>query len=326
MVVRCPGAVFHLRWSTSNLAAAPHILHNYRQNLASLDEAVDGKLRLLALDRLQQPFTTLMTQLKPQLPVQTHFVLHDYLYSRSFYLEAKLTEDNQAVKPTLVRELDILPGEPLCSKQLIDLDIDGWALRGYSSRDIELPARKDRHPLLSIPSRVTIAHSGAQYFFKGFGPGGRGNVRELAIYRAIDKVDGELSPRICRLHGLVVDHDSESGPRLIGMLLVYIKAKRPGILGTLYCVAQDRESLKHLPRWADELESMVIGLHESGLGWGDASPTNVLVDKDDNLWLVDFGGGFTNGWVDEDLESTQAGDQQALGRIRNWFEELIAGQ
>ena len=43
---------------------------------------------------------------------------------------------------------------------------------------------------------------------------------------------------------------------------------------------------------------------------------NVLVDKvTDDIWIVDFGGGNTWGWIDRELHGSKAGDLQALDRI-----------
>lgn len=50
--------------------------------------------------------------------------------------------------------------------------------------------------------------------------------------------------------------------------------------------------------------------------WGDGKPDNVLINsKTDDSWLIDFGGSFTEGWVDVELKETLAGDEQALGKI-----------
>jgi hypothetical protein len=40
------------------------------------------------------------------------------------------------------------------------------------------------------------------------------------------------------------------------------------------------------------------------------------------VWVVDFGGGYTPGWIDEELQGTKRGDLQALEKIRQWLEGL----
>ena len=54
--------------------------------------------------------------------------------------------------------------------------------------------------------------------------------------------------------------------------------------------------------------------------WGDGKPDNILIhDKIDDAWVIDFGGGYTKGWVDEELQETLEGDEQALGRIHDFL-------
>ena len=40
-----------------------------------------------------------------------------------------------------------------------------------------------------------------------------------------------------------------------------------------------------------------------------------MVVVDGNLWIVDFGGGVTEGWVDVDKADSRERDLQALSRI-----------
>jgi tRNA A-37 threonylcarbamoyl transferase component Bud32 len=56
-------------------------------------------------------------------------------------------------------------------------------------------------------------------------------------------------------------------------------------------------------------------LHRVGAVWGDAKTDNILIDKDSNAWVIDFEGGYTEGWVDEDKAGTEEGDLQGLGKI-----------
>jgi serine/threonine protein kinase len=145
--------------------------------------------------------------------------------------------------------------------------------------------------------------------------------------------------RICRLHGVVVDEDRdvlahyvhvskeelakwdddfESSyfdpgtypdysevrkcclEHLVGILVTYVENK-----GTLHELAAwsdySNEQRRH---WAAEVEGLVKELHAAGLVWGDAKPHNVLVDGENRLWLIDFDGGYTDGWVDQDKKES----------------------
>jgi len=74
-------------------------------------------------------------------------------------------------------------------------------------------------------------------------------------------------------------------------------------------------------KWAAQIESTVSELHSYGIVWGDGKPGNVIIDEHDDAWLVDFGGGYTPGWVDESLFLSVEGDLQAVKRIKEKLEK-----
>jgi len=56
--------------------------------------------------------------------------------------------------------------------------------------------------------------------------------------------------------------------------------------------------------------------------WGDAKPENVLIDGSDDVWIIDFGGGYTQGFVEKEKAGTAEGDLQGLDNIMKYvFEE-----
>jgi len=73
-------------------------------------------------------------------------------------------------------------------------------------------------------------------------------------------------------------------------------------------------------------------LYSLGLAHNDLNPTNIALDGDDNLIILDFGfckkfskeflSGGTYGWVDEDYStSAQHHDESALDKIETWLRE-----
>lgn len=326
ITVRYAEAIFYLRWSPQDLDSAPELLQDYLAHLEELKNEDDDHS---SSDRLILPFEALMDQLAPA-SKQGPSSLHDYLYPQWFLLKATVNADRRTILPVHIKEEDspfCQPGLALYSKQIGSLDLDKWVPRLFSSHEIELPADAEKHPLLHRPTKVITKESQTEYFFKGLGPGFEGTINELVALRTIDEAAecGTLASdaRFCRLYGLVVD---TVGPRrfdkrVVGMLLNYIKPKRPGILGTLQYVAYEEHSRKNLHRWANDLNGILGALHRAGCIWGDAKPENVLVDHNDNVWIVDFGGGYTPGWVDEEQQGTQRGDLAAMEKIRQWLEQ-----
>ena len=65
----------------------------------------------------------------------------------------------------------------------------------------------------------------------------------------------------------------------------------------------------------DQVTDTLTQLHNAGLVWGDAKPDNILIDKNDDAWVIDFGGGYTRGFVEREKAGTVEGDLQGLERI-----------
>ncbi|KAL4918164.1 hypothetical protein BDW62DRAFT_201036 [Aspergillus aurantiobrunneus] len=75
-------------------------------------------------------------------------------------------------------------------------------------------------------------------------------------------------------------------------------------------------SLVDRQRWYDQISNAVHTLHRNEEFWGDVKPESVLIDKNGDACLTDFEGGCTEGWFDDELVNTVAGDLQGLERIR----------
>ena len=68
-------------------------------------------------------------------------------------------------------------------------------------------------------------------------------------------------------------------------------------------------------KWNRQVRDTVRALHRHGIIWGDVKPDNVLIDREHNTWLIDFGGGFNSGYVDVDVMETVEGDWQGVSRM-----------
>ncbi|TVY23331.1 hypothetical protein LHYA1_G007986 [Lachnellula hyalina] len=117
-----------------------------------------------------------------------------------------------------------------------------------------------------------------------------------------------------RLIGFVVDDDDDEGAG-IGILEEYI----PHVM-TLGRFLKNKNTeivaIERRRKWAEQIQRNILLLHGIGVVWGDGKPENVLIHSEtDDCYLVDFGGSWTDGWVDAELRETEAGDEQALTRI-----------
>jgi tRNA A-37 threonylcarbamoyl transferase component Bud32 len=75
-------------------------------------------------------------------------------------------------------------------------------------------------------------------------------------------------------------------------------------------------------RWTGQIRSAIEYLHANGLVWGDAKADNVLIREGSDVVLIDFGGGFTPGWVEQANSDTVQGDWQGFERIVEFMKQI----
>ena len=65
-----------------------------------------------------------------------------------------------------------------------------------------------------------------------------------------------------------------------------------------------------------QLDTTLSKLHQAGIVWGDAKADHVLIDRNDDAWIIEFGGSYTEGWVEKALAGTIDGDAMGMAKIR----------
>lgn len=123
-----------------------------------------------------------------------------------------------------------------------------------------------------------------------------------------------LAIRVPRLHGYVTHADSGA---VIGLLREWIPSSFHG--KTLRDVNVSLVPLNIRQKWADQIRQTMVNLHSIGIVWGDGKPSNIIINQSEDIELIDFAGGWSQGWVDEQLAETIEGDVQALGRIEQFL-------
>ncbi|KAK8116339.1 hypothetical protein PG984_012841 [Apiospora sp. TS-2023a] len=152
------------------------------------------------------------------------------------------------------------------------------------------------------------------------------NGKEM-LCKAHDKglFDSCLRKELGDLQSIRKSHLSRGVPEFIPQLLGYVKDPRTGrIIGLLRewvegcCLGGIDITMKSTMtrhKWVSQIRRTVNQLHKIGVIWGDGKANNVIIDIENNAWLIDFGGGFTKGWVDEEFANTIEGDKQAIMKI-----------
>lgn len=202
---------------------------------------------------------------------------------------------------------------------------DKIVVRHYQASDLTVISTSDQPPGTPYhPCRVRTNDTNRTFFLKIVDHNQPQTVkRELDIlYRAM-KLELHKKINVPSLEGLVLFNDSEltkSGQkRMMGFLQTDITDAKPltGMLDP--AIEQGKRE-----RWAEEAERTKEVLHEHDIVWGDAKADNFVVDNDDKLWIIDFGGSYTEGWVDPEMKETVEGDDMGTERIVNALEDPVA--
>ncbi|KAF7858845.1 hypothetical protein EAF04_008887 [Stromatinia cepivora] len=109
-------------------------------------------------------------------------------------------------------------------------------------------------------------------------------------------INARAQIRVPSLQGYVRHADSGA---IIGLLRDFILSGVYG--GTLRDVNVSAVPKGLRLKWANQIRETVDELHEAGVVWGDGKASNIITDQSDNAWLIDFAGGWSKGWVDEEV-------------------------
>lgn len=104
----------------------------------------------------------------------------------------------------------------------------------------------------------------------------------------------------------------------MGLVLSYIDCDG----ATLNCVDGHDPKFSNLrQKWVDQIAQTLEKLHSHNIVWGDAKAANVLIDVNEDAYLIDFGGGYTEGWIEKEKSNSIDGDLQGLENIKRYLFE-----
>lgn len=184
----------------------------------------------------------------------------------------------------------------------------------YSSRDVHV-----QEVLVSGYGTVCKARVGPQTMLCKAHSQGLENPRLERELVAMQKIWNTCkSPaaniRVPRLQGYVTFADSRD---IIGLLRDWVRPSSYGSTLRDMDISAIPKELKK--KWSDQIRETVDKLHELGVVWGDGKASKVVVDQENNIWLIDFAGGWTEGWVNEELSDTVDGDNEAVTNITKFL-------
>ncbi|KAI7978253.1 hypothetical protein EIK77_001196 [Talaromyces pinophilus] len=303
---------FQIELKASNFEASPTLLAEYLRHLERLEpdylphsnEEFEDPLEGLA-DWALGCFKPIFQKISP-LRIDRNYALHDCLFPN--VLHYSLCADETRLLPVF---LDRVGRERLLGTLLPESqELDYYSFPTYRPDEIQVPVPDGSSALPAVPRKVYI--KGQQLaFFKSVNTGDvNSTFRELRAYAKIKTFSQPVNT--CKLYGIV---QIPSSGRIVGLLLSYIESDNR----TLLCAGKDPRYASMRQKWTDQITRTVEELHAHGVVWGDAKPDNVLIDVQDDACLIDFGGGYTRGWVNKELANTTEGDLHGLRRISEWL-------
>lgn len=169
---------------------------------------------------------------------------------------------------------------------------------------------------LALPTQLGKVCVGKDtYFFKQLQAGDIGMaITELSTFTKIRSANFKDEVKVSQLLGIVKDEETS---RVVGLLISYIERGTP-----LSCDPRCLTDSSLCKKWLKQITHSLDQLHAHQITWGDAKPDNVLISKQDDAYLIDFGGGYTPNWVDQELANTVEGDRQGLERIAKFLNVL----
>lgn len=293
LIVRTNTAkVFYCSILPSNFVRSPQVTTQYLKCLEILrsgDEEIDDFYLEDAYGWLLQAFAPLVLQLAPEPPLPHHRrpTLSDYLFAPYFVCD--LTAEDDKLRATHLQDKDHGWMSPVVNFDDAFLqDLTQWT-RSYDASQVELCYDSDSDVLIKPPTRVSVHCDGAKVtcFYKrlSISFGKKHAAHELLALKKVSQSGLPPDALVCRLHGVV-----QSGRGLAGILLEWIPKKN--VLSRALAL-QVSASLRS--RWREQITSTLGLLHERGVVWGDAKADNVLIDDNDDAWIIDFGGSYTVG-------------------------------
>ncbi|OTA98144.1 hypothetical protein M426DRAFT_326226 [Hypoxylon sp. CI-4A] len=303
--VLCNGTRIHIYLSEENFAESPQLKEKYLFYLRVAEEfELDGVTVEDFYDWIMEPFLSLLRSI-PSPDQHKTPTLQDFFHPKTLVYTLKGAASGERVPSPYEVDHDSQSIEP--GIRLPDELCTPW--RRFSPFEIEICAENPGIALSSTPRKVQQVGGREVFFLKLLHVGDQHRAaQELKNYkRIVDLGLGEEDLQISRLLGLLQDDRGF----LLGFLLSYIDCRARNLM----CAVKPGLQNVVRQKWAKQVASTVHRLHAAGAIWGDAKAENVLVDVHEDAWVTDFGGGYTEGWVDKEIAGTVDGDLQGLAKI-----------
>ncbi|XP_014557877.1 hypothetical protein COCVIDRAFT_96086 [Bipolaris victoriae FI3] len=233
--------------------------------------------------------------------------LYEWYHGPTYFYSMQIT--NGELSPQLLETTTELEAkiEALVPRLKMPKYIQNYNLPWLNPNDLIVQSEVSMPPP-AHPGQVIHKSTGTVYFFKPVVPSQPDSVkREIHILRKLETLN--LDIKFPSLLGFVSLCTSKT--QAMGMLLQNIRYPTP-----LTKLLRSSVDAGARAEWSRKSEAYIKTLHEHGIVWGDAKADNFMVDAESELWIIDFGGSYTEGWVDPEISETVEGDRMGLEKIQ----------
>jgi serine/threonine protein kinase len=159
----------------------------------------------------------------------------------------------------------------------------------------------DEYDYMSEIPRQAVASDGTVKFFKPALDKSQ-VIMEIEMHSRIVNVGLKGKIRVAGLHSIVVSKDATM---TIGLLFDLIPSVEESLNSPICRMASE-----HHAKWKRQVTDIVNELHSHDIVWGDVHPGNIVIDESSDAWVVDFGGG----WFEDFVDRKRAGTKRRLAR------------
>ncbi|KAM0438526.1 hypothetical protein ACHAPT_001275 [Fusarium lateritium] len=233
--------------------------------------------------------------------------LKDHLFPEFFAFILDVVDEKLSPRRIVTERSPYRPSFVRFDNDFLD-DLKTWTAF-HDPAGIILSFKDPEDALFKPPSKVLIDNCQTECFFKPCNSSIQ-ITDELKAYMMILAAGLDSQLHLCHLYGVVMD-DSDF---ILGLLLTYIDNRDRPLSTRIHPDEPDDPRPATRERWIGQLDSAL-----AGIVWGDVKAENVLIDRDNNAWITDFGGGYTEGWVDKEMAGTFEGDLAGMVKLKKFI-------
>jgi serine/threonine protein kinase len=316
--VRRNGKAFYIKVSPSKFVNSPIMTEKYLSYLEVLqsgEEVLGDIYDTDVYEWVMAPFEPLFAELAPSpacLPKDIKVTLEDHLFPDFFVFSLDIINEKLYPRRVAAERSPHRPSFVRFDDDFLD-DLETWTAF-YDPAGIILSFKDPEDALFKPPNKVLIDNGQTECFFKPCNSSVQIK-QELKAYKMILAAGLDSQLYLCHLYGVVMD---DSG-FILGLLLTYIDNGDCPLSTRIDPDDPNDPPPAIREGWVSQLDATLAELHMAGVVWGDVKAENVLIDRDNNAWITDFGGGYTEGWVDKEIAGTVEGDWVGMAKLRKFI-------